>query len=103
MAAIARFEQNICSVIKHMRIHRREHDRLGTIYVKVSPNRDGGYVFGLASVPVKFRKFVSAGAIDDVEVERIMRNVSVFDHPNGVRIAISNFGITAPAWNAEGS
>ena len=101
MAAIARFEQNICSVIKHMRIHRREHDRLGTIYAKVSANRDGGYVFGLASAPVKFRNFVSAGAIDDVEVERIRRNVSVFDHSNRVPIAIRNLAIIAPARNAD--
>src|SRR5438309_1133355 len=94
-AAVAGFKKHIRGVIKDMRIDGRKHQRLRAINAILPSYRNGCHIFYLAGAPVKTRDFISSRAVNDIGVERIGRDVSIFDHSDGVPVAKCNLAIIA--------
>ena len=55
----------------------------------------------LTGAPVKTRHFTSSGAVYDVGVERIGRDVSVFDHSDRMPVAKRDLAVIAATRNTD--
>src|SRR3984885_7229476 len=101
-AAIGGLEQNVGGVIENVRIDRREHDRLSAISAvfraAVGNGRD---VLYLSGARVKPGDLFSAGAVNKLGIERIGRNVTIFDGSDRVPVPYIDFAIVAAAGNAD--
>ena len=102
ISAVGGFEEHVARVIKDVRIHGREHQRLGAVGAVLGvAQRNRRDVLHLASGPVKLGDFGSAAAIDDIGIERIGRDVAILDHADGMPVAKRDRAVVAAARDAD--
>src|ERR1700719_3511630 len=95
--AVFSLEQNVSRIIKNMRINRGKHDWLGPIHTILLSDRDRCHILNLTRTPMETRNFVPAGAVNDVLIKWIRRNITVLDHANRMPIATRDLTIIAAA------
>src|SRR3954454_16852077 len=86
-----------------MGVDWRKHNRFGPIYSIVATNGNRRDILNLPRAPVKAWDFVSAGAVNDVVVQGVRRNITVLDHPDRMPVTKSNSAVIASRRDANRS
>src|SRR5437868_7109055 len=93
--AIFGFKEHIGGIKKKMRIDRRKNNRLGTVHAIIAANWDRRDILNLPGTPVEARDFIATGAVNDVVVQRIRRDIAVLNGPNRVPVSKCDFAVIA--------
>ena len=101
-AAVAGLEDHVGGEVEHVRVGRREDDRLRAVDpVGVAEHRDRRHVLRLVGGPPVLGHHVAAGAVDDVRVERVGCDVAVLDGAHRVPVAEGDRAVVAAAGDAH--
>ena len=104
VSAIGGLKENVGCVIEDVRIHGREHQRLGAVGAELgAAQRNRRDILYLAGGPVELRDLAAATAIDYVGIERVRRDVAVLNGARRMPISERNRAVITPAVNANGA
>src|SRR5580765_2394799 len=99
IATIARLPKRVSSEKKQMRIQRRKDNRLGPYHPKIFRlHRHWQNVLRLTGATIESRQFP---ADDDVGIERIGNDVTIFLRRNRSPVAERNRAIVAAAFDSD--
>src|SRR3954462_15153129 len=99
--AVFGFKEHIGGIEKKMWIEWRKHNRLGAFYAIVTANWNRRDVLNLPRAPVEARDLVAPGAINNVVVQWIRRDIAVLDHADRMPVSKSDFTVIASTGDAD--